>query len=51
MMNIWEVDARLQHIRDNLSDPKDIEAMDIAIESVEVEKIVYVRSDVRDGEG
>lgn len=51
MMNIWEVDARLQHIRDKLSDPEDIEAMDIAIRSIEVEKIVYVRSDVRDGEG
>lgn len=51
MMNIWEVEARLQHIRDKLSDPEDIEAMDIAIESVGVEKIVYVISDVRDGEG
>ncbi len=49
-MNIWEVDARLQHIRDNLSDPEDIEVMDIAIKSVKILKIVYVRSDVRDGE-
>lgn len=47
MMSIWEVEARLQHIRDNLSDSEDIEAMDIAIKSVEVEKKVYVISDGR----
>lgn len=50
MMNIWEIDARLQRIRDNLSDSEDIEAMDFAIRSIEVEKIVYIRSDGPDVE-